>query len=80
MTIEVFGPGCSKCAALAATAKLAADKLGIPYELFKVSNQKDITARGVMFTPALAIDGQIRSAGKVLTEAEVTTLLTSVLV
>lgn len=77
MRIEVLGPGCSKCTSLAANVKAAADKLGVPYELCKVTDLRQIMAYGVMLTPALVIDGQVKSAGKVLGEAEITTLLTT---
>lgn len=75
MKIEVLGTGCPKCQALAANAKAAADKLGVPYELCKVTDLGEIMRRGVVFTPALAIDGQVKSAGQVLSEADVTALL-----
>jgi small redox-active disulfide protein 2 len=77
MKIEILGTGCPKCHALAANAEKAATTLGVPYELCKVTQLTDIMKRGVMITPALAIDGQVKSAGKVLSEAEITTLLTS---
>lgn len=76
MKIEILGTGCPKCATLAANADKAAKGLGISYELCKVTQLKDIMSRGVMMTPALAIDGKVMSAGKVLSEAEITTLLT----
>lgn len=77
MKIEILGTGCPKCQALTANAKAAADKLGAPYELVKVTQINEIMKRGVMMTPALALNGEVKSAGKVLSEAEVTTLLTS---
>jgi len=79
MTIEIFGPSDPNCAALAANARIAADKLGVHYELCRVTNQKDIAAHGVRSAPARGIDGRIRSAGKVLDAAEMTTLLASAL-
>jgi small redox-active disulfide protein 2 len=75
MRIEILGTGCPKCKTLADNAKAAADKLGLPYELCKVTDLGEIMKRGVVFTPALAIDGEVKSAGKLLSEAEVTTLL-----
>jgi small redox-active disulfide protein 2 len=75
MKIEILGTGCPKCHSLAANAEAAAKSMGVPYELSKVTQINDIMKRGVMMTPALAIDGQVKSAGKVLSEAEVTTLL-----
>lgn len=75
MKIEILGTGCPKCATLAANAEKAAKTLGVSYELCKVTQLSDIMKRGVMMTPALAINGEIKSAGKVLSEAEITTLL-----
>ncbi|GMU21371.1 MAG: thioredoxin family protein [Phycisphaerae bacterium] len=75
MRIEILGTGCPKCKTLADNAKAAADKLGLLYELCKVTDLGEIMKRGVVFTPALAIDGEVKSAGKLLSEAEVTTLL-----
>ncbi|MBP7937637.1 MAG: TM0996/MTH895 family glutaredoxin-like protein [Phycisphaerae bacterium] len=79
MRIEILGTGCPKCKTLAANAENAAKNLGIEYEVCKVTQLADIMKRGVMMTPALAIDGEVKSAGKVLSEADITTLLTSVM-
>jgi small redox-active disulfide protein 2 len=75
MRIEVLGTGCAKCEKLAAMAEAAAQKLGLDYELVKVKELAEITKRGVMFTPALAIDGEVKVSGKVPDEAEMTRLL-----
>ena len=77
MKIEILGTGCPKCTTLAANADQAAKTLGVPYKLCKVTQLADIMKRGVMMTPALAIDGEVKSVGKVLSEAEITSLLTS---
>jgi len=77
MKIEILGTGCPKCMTLAANAEAAARKLAVPYELVKVTQIKDIMQRGVMLTPALVINGEVKSAGRVLSEADITTLLTS---
>jgi small redox-active disulfide protein 2 len=79
MRIEILGTGCKKCNQLEANAKAAADKLGAPYELVHVKDLTKIASYGVMLTPALAIDGQVKVVGKVPTEAEITTLLASAL-
>ena len=63
--IQILGTGCPKCQKLADNAKKAADALGIEYELVKVSDIRDIAAFGVMMTPALAIDGEVKLVGKV---------------
>ncbi|MFH1418445.1 MAG: thioredoxin family protein [Planctomycetota bacterium] len=74
MKIEVFGPGCSRCTSLAANAKAAADKLGIEYELSKVSDLSEMVKRGVIVTPALAIDGEVKLSGQVPDEVALTVL------
>lgn len=70
MKIEILGTGCSKCKSLEENARAAADKLGLEYELEKVTSIAEITKRGVMMTPALIVEGTIKSVGKVLTPAE----------
>lgn len=77
MKIEILGTGCPKCTSLAANADKAAKSLGVQYELCKVTQLTDIMKRGVMMTPALAINGEVKSVGKVLSEAEITSLLTT---
>ena len=55
MKIEVLRPGCQKCTALAANVKAAADRLGIQYELDKVTRVTEFAKYGVILTPALVI-------------------------
>ena len=76
MLIEVFGTGCAKCSKLEAMAKAAVDKLGVPYEITHISDISAIVQRGVMTTPALAIDGRIVVTGRLPSEAELTSWLT----
>lgn len=64
MKIEVFGTGCARCEMLAANAKAAADQLGIDYDLEKISDLAQMVSRGVIMTPALAVDGEVKLAGK----------------
>jgi small redox-active disulfide protein 2 len=73
--IEVFGSGCAKCDRLGAMAKTVAERLGVPCEIAHVSEIGAIVQRGVMATPALAIDGRIVVTGRIPTEAELTSLL-----
>ena len=75
MMIEVLGTGCAKCNKLEAMAKAAADKLGVPYEITHVKDINAIVQRGVMTTPALAIDGRIVVTGRVPSEVELTSWL-----
>lgn len=63
--IQVLGTGCPKCTKLAENADLAAKQLGIEYTLEKVTQITDIMKFGVMVTPALAVDGQVKVVGKV---------------
>ncbi len=62
--IEILGTGCAKCNKLEELSRKAADELGIEYELKKVKDFKDIMEYGVMVTPALVVDGEVKSAGK----------------
>jgi len=75
MKIEIFGPGCARCKSLAANAKAAADKLGIDCELVKVTDFNEIASRGVLMTPALAIDGTVKVIGRLASEEEIAGLL-----
>ena len=63
--IQILGTGCKKCMTLAENADAAAKALGLEYTLEKVTNLNDIASFGVMFTPALVVDGQVTVAGKV---------------
>ena len=63
--IQVLGTGCPKCKKLAENAEAAAKGLGIAYELEKVTDINEIMKFGVMMTPALVVDGEVKVAGKV---------------
>ena len=63
--IQILGTGCPKCNKLAKNAKEAAESLGIEHQTDKVTKINDIISFGVMVTPALVIDGQVKSVGKV---------------
>jgi small redox-active disulfide protein 2 len=73
--IQILGTGCPKCKQLAQCAEQAAKELGLEYELEKVTQINDIMKFGVMVTPALVVDGQVKSAGKVLSLAEMKSYL-----
>ncbi len=75
MKIQILGTGCPKCQKLAENAAQAAGELGLDYELEKVTGLNDIMAFGVMITPALAVDGEVKTAGKVPAVEEIKTLL-----
>jgi len=63
--LQILGTGCPKCNELAARTEEAAKELGLEFELTKVSDINDIMSFGVMLTPALAVDGEIKVSGKV---------------
>ncbi|APG28580.1 redox-active disulfide protein 2 [Syntrophotalea acetylenivorans] len=63
--LQILGTGCAKCQKLAENTRLAADELGIDYQLVKVTDIKEIATFGVMMTPALAVDGAVKLVGKV---------------
>ena len=63
--LQILGTGCAKCNQLAANADAAAQALGLEYELVKVTDINDIPRIGVMVTPALAVDGEVKVSGKV---------------
>ena len=73
--VQILGTGCPKCKKLAENAEAAAKKLGIEYEIEKVTKITDIMAIGVMVTPALVIDGQVRVVGKVLSADDISEIL-----
>ena len=75
MKIEVLGPGCPRCKLLAETAESAAEELGIDFELSKVTSLSDIASYGVMVTPALVLNGEVKLVGKVPSQQEVKELL-----
>jgi len=71
MKIEILGMGCPKCKQLTANAETAVKELNIVADISKVTDIDKITEYGVMMTPALAVDGTIVSAGKVLSKDEI---------
>lgn len=62
--LQILGTGCPKCSQLAERADRAARELGLEYEIIKVDKIPDIMSFGVMSTPALAVDGEVKVAGK----------------
>lgn len=69
--IQILGAGCPKCKTLFANTEEAVKLAGVEVQIEKVEKITDIMAFGVMNTPALVIDGQIKSAGKVLGVEEI---------
>ena len=63
--LQVLGTGCAKCQKLTQQAEAAAKSLGIEYQLEKITQIDRIMAFGVMTTPALVVDGEVKVAGRV---------------
>ncbi|ABC80803.1 thioredoxin family protein [Anaeromyxobacter dehalogenans] len=77
MKIQVLGTGCAKCKQLTANAEQAVAALGLDAKVEKVEDLREIMKLGVMTTPALVVDGVVKSAGKVLSPDAVRALLGS---
>ena len=75
MRIEVLGTGCMKCKRLLKNVETAVKELGIEAEIKKVDDITEIMDRGVMFTPALAIDGEMKISGRVADVEELKEIL-----
>lgn len=65
MKIQILGTGCPKCKKLEENARQAALELGIEHTIEKVTDINDIMAFGVMMTPALVLDGEVKLVGRV---------------
>ena len=77
MVIKILGKGCKNCEKLAENAKKAANDLGLAVTIEKVTDLDDIVAFGVMKTPAIVVDEQLKHQGKVLAPSQIRKLLTA---
>jgi small redox-active disulfide protein 2 len=77
MNVKVLGTGCSKCKRLYAEAEKAVAASGLLAELEKVEKIDEIMKYGVMMTPALVIDGEVKASGRIVPANEIVTWLTS---
>ncbi|MFW6106818.1 MAG: thioredoxin family protein, partial [bacterium] len=73
--VQVLGTGCAKCTKLKENAEKAVQELGVEATVEKVEDINVITGFGVMMTPALAIDGEVKAVGQVCSPEEVKQLL-----
>ncbi len=64
MKIQVLGPGCASCEGLASDVNALVGELGIECEIDKITDINEIVAAGVMLTPALLVDGEVKVAGR----------------
>jgi small redox-active disulfide protein 2 len=75
MKVQIYGTGCPKCQTLTANAEAAARELGLDVEIEKVTDLKDIARAGVLMTPGLAVDGEIKSTGHLLSVHQIKQML-----
>jgi small redox-active disulfide protein 2 len=75
MKIQILGTGCPKCNTLERNAREAVTIAGVDAEVEKVTDLDEIMEMGVMVTPALAVDGDVKQAGKVMTVEEIAAVL-----
>ena len=73
--VQILGTGCAKCEKLKKNVEQAIQELGVDAQVEKVTDITKITSFGVMMTPALAVDGQVKVVGKVSTTEEIKALL-----
>lgn len=75
MKIEILGTGCAKCKTLYENVKKAVEESGVSAEVVKVEDIPSIMKYGVMSTPALVIDGEVKFSGKLASVGEIRTML-----
>jgi len=73
--VQILGTGCAKCKLLTANAENAAKELGVDVTLEKVTDINEIMKFGVMMTPAIVIDGEVKAVGKVASVEEIKAFL-----
>lgn len=73
--IQILGPGCPRCEQLKKNAEEAAKLAGVEALVEKITDINQMTAYGVMMTPALVVDGEVKAAGRVLTPQDIQKLL-----
>jgi len=75
LKIQILGTGCPKCKQLMANAEKAVETSGVDAQVEKIDQVQEIMKFGVMSTPALAVDGDVKSAGKVLSVEQIQQML-----
>jgi small redox-active disulfide protein 2 len=77
MKIEVVGPGCARCITTEKNVREAVQQLGLQAEITKVTNVAEFAKKGVMFTPGVIVDGQVKVSGRIPTVEELKKILTA---
>ncbi|MCK9240033.1 thioredoxin family protein [Desulfocurvus sp.] len=73
--IGILGPGCPRCARLAANVELAVARTGVPCRVERITDMARIAGCGVLLTPALMVDGWLKAVGRVPSVEEIAGLL-----
>lgn len=73
--IQILGAGCAKCSQLATATQAAATRLGLTFEIEKITDYARFAEYGVMLTPALVVDGKLKAAGRIPTNVELEQML-----
>lgn len=73
--LQILGPGCPKCKKLSEVTEEAARSIGIAYTIAKVTDIREIMKFNVMMTPALAVDGVVKVAGRIPSKEELRKIL-----
>ncbi len=79
MNIKVLGAGCANCQKVEALVKEVVAELGVSAEIEKVTDYQEMMSYGIMATPGLVIDGEVKSAGRIPAKVEVTQWVVTVL-
>ena len=77
MDIKVLGPGCQRCQKLYEETAKVLQQLGLQADLTKVESMDEILTYRILATPGLVIDGEVKSAGRIPSQAEITTWVTT---
>ncbi|MGF7186420.1 small redox-active disulfide protein 2 [Desulfitispora alkaliphila] len=77
MEIKVLGTGCAKCTKLEDLTKEVLGELGVQADVIKVSDVKEIAKLGVLMTPGLVVNGQVKVSGKLPSKGDLTSIITS---
>jgi len=75
MRIEILGGGCSKCKATEKIIRQVVEELGKEVEIVKVEDLQEIVNRGVMVTPAVIVNGEVKITGRVASAKEIKKIL-----
>ena len=75
MKVQILGTGCSKCKVLTENVAAAVAAMGTPIEVEKVEDPREIARYGVMSTPALVVDGEVKLRGRVASSSEIKLML-----